>query len=65
MIVKCRLQSNLYKLGETIRPIEDAIVVHVNINLHIANLWHFQLGHINKQRLKDIQNISIGLDTFN
>lgn len=41
MIVECRLQSDLYKLGETIRPIENAIVVLVNASLHTAELWHF------------------------
>jgi hypothetical protein len=65
MIVECRLKSYLYKLGETIRPIKDAIVVLVNANLHIVDLWHFQLSHINKRRLKNIQSISIGVGTFN
>lgn len=65
MIVECRLKSYLYKLGETIRPIKDAIVVLVNASLHTVDLWHFQLSHINKRRLKNIQNISIGVDTFN
>jgi hypothetical protein len=48
MIVECRLQFNLYKLGETIRPTKDAIVVPINVSLQIIDLWHFQLGHINK-----------------
>ncbi len=41
MIIECRLQSDLYKLGETIRPIENAIVVLVNASLHTTKLWHF------------------------
>jgi len=48
MIIECRLQYDLYKLGENIRPIKDAIVIPVNVSFHTVDLWHFQLGHINK-----------------
>jgi hypothetical protein len=54
MIVECRLQFNLYKFGETIRPIKDAIVVPVNVSLQTIDLWHFQCG----------QSISKDLKTF-
>ncbi len=56
----------LYILKEIINWKKDGIIVLTLSLTNKAYLWHMQLGHNNKIKLKDIQNVcKLGIDPFN
>lgn len=63
-IATCKLNPDLYELGETIVSMQYALTTPTTSNLSKADLWHLRLGHINQQRLKQIQFVSKGIEPF-
>jgi len=63
-IATCKLNPDLYELGETITSMQYALTIPTTSNLNKADLWHLRLGHINQQRLKQIQFVSKGIEPF-
>jgi hypothetical protein len=59
------MESDLYKLGVKYIPLWITYATPFNITLSHANLWHLELGHINKIKLKQSQQSVSGLDNFN
>jgi len=53
-IATFKLNPNLYELGETINSSQYALAIPTT-TLNKVDLWHLRLGHINHQRLKQIQ----------
>jgi len=41
------------------------IAIRATTSLNKANLWHLRLGHINQHKLKKIQTMAKGIDSFN
>ena len=64
VIAKCKLYSDLYKLGDTVIPNKKIVALPTTSNLHKAELWHLRLDHINSKRLKQTQSISKGMNNF-
>ena len=64
IIATCTLDPDLYVLGETILTNNFALATPTIISHNTADLWHLRLGHINQQRLKQIQVASKGIRPF-
>ena len=64
IIATCKLNPDLYKLGETILSNNYVLAIPTITSHNIADLWHLRLGHINQQRLKQIQSTSQGIKPF-
>nr|PNR50093.1 hypothetical protein PHYPA_011990 [Physcomitrium patens] len=63
-IAICKLNLDLYELGTTILSNKPQIAIPTTTQLNKADLWHLRLGHINPQRLKQIQTMAKGIDSF-
>ncbi len=61
-ISQCILEADLYKLRSLKKRNENDLPVIVNMNK--ANIWHMKLSHINQRRLKEIQFMSKGVESF-
>ena len=64
IIATCKLNPDLYELGETIFSDNYALAIPTITSHNTTNLWHLRLGHINQQRLKQIQSTSQGIKPF-
>ena len=64
LIATCQLDTNLYKLGDSIN-LNPITAMHALTFTSKADLWHLRSGHINQRRLREIQSMSKGIDSFN
>ena len=64
IIATCKLNPDLYELGETIISTNYALAIPTTTSLNTADLWHLRLSHINEHRLKQIQGVSKGITPF-
>lgn len=65
IIAECSLEGDLYNLGTTFKRTSNDGIALVTSTNNKAQLWHLRLGHINPSRMKIIQQISHGVDSFN
>lgn len=51
-IVTCKVEVDIYKLGNIKKNRTNFLVTPTIMNVNKANLWHFNLGHINQNHLE-------------
>lgn len=63
-IAKCKRNNDLYELEDTVIPKQNMIAIPATTNIYKYELRHLELGHINEERLKQIQLTTKGIDCF-
>ncbi len=65
IIAKCKLNVDLHEFGKTIKNESKFITIPTTTQINMVDLWHLRLGRINSNKLKNIQTLAKGIDSFN